>query len=130
VARTARHAALSPVGGVPEGREAGAFGPCFGPISRQLFPMPDRMRNPVTIDMTPDGGFVSPQAVPPQGAGVWTLRLGLGAAVIAAIAGAVAVAALVLWVASVMIPVALIAGVVAYAAFRFQMWRAQRSSRL
>jgi MFS superfamily sulfate permease-like transporter len=50
--------------------------------------------------------------------------------VIAAIAGAVVVAALVLWVASVMIPVALVAGVVAYAAFRFQVWRAQRSSRL
>jgi nitrogen fixation-related uncharacterized protein len=31
-----------------------------------------------------------------------------------------------LWVASIMIPVALVAGVVAYAAFRFQMWRSRR----
>jgi hypothetical protein len=80
--------------------------------------------------MTPDGEFVTQPVPDPHGAGLWAVRLGLGAALVAAIAGAVAVAALVLWVASVMIPVALIAGVVAYAAFRFQVWRAQRSSRL
>ncbi len=85
---------------------------------------------PRTIDMTPDGEFVTPHVPETHGAGLWAVRLGLGAAVVAAIAGAVAVAALVLWVASVMIPVALVAGVVAYAAFRFQVWRAQRSSRL
>jgi hypothetical protein len=80
--------------------------------------------------MTPDGEFVTPHVPGTHGHGLWAVRLGLGAAVVAAIAGAVAVAALVLWVASVMIPVALVAGVVAYAAFRFQVWRAQRSSRL
>jgi len=80
--------------------------------------------------MTPDGEFVTPHVPPPRVSGLWAVRLGLGAAVVAAISGAVVVAALVLWVASVMIPVALIAGVVAYAAFRFQVWRAQRSSRL
>jgi len=89
-----------------------------------------RARVPQTIDMTPDGEFVTPHVPPAPGPGLWAVRLGLGAAVVAAIAGALAVAALVLWVASVMIPVALVAGVVAYAAFRFQVWRAQRSSRL
>jgi len=89
-----------------------------------------RARVPRTLDMTPDGEFVTPHLPPPAGSGLWAVRIGLGAAVVAAIAGAVVVAALVLWVASVMIPVALIAGVVAYAAFRFQVWRAQRSSRL
>ncbi len=79
--------------------------------------------------MTPDGEFITSHVPPPSRGGVWAVRLGLSAAVIAAIAGAVVVGALVLWVASVMIPVALVAGVVAYAAFRFQMWRAQRSTR-
>ncbi len=105
------------------------FGPCFGAAARQLHAM-TRTPVPRTIDMTPDGEFVQPHVSPPPGAGLWAVRIGLGATVIAAIAGAVVVAALVLWVASVMIPVALVAGVVAYAAFRFQVWRAQRSSRL
>ena len=80
---------------------------------------------PRTIDMTPDGDFVSPRprSRPPGG---FAITLGVGAAVVAAIAGAVVVAALVLWVASIMIPVALVAGVVAYAAFRFQSWRTRR----
>jgi hypothetical protein len=89
-----------------------------------------RTHVPRTLDMTPDGEFVAPYVPEPRGPGVWAVRLGLAAAVVAAIAGAVVVAALMLWVASVMIPVALIAGVVAYAAFRFQVWRAQRSTRL
>jgi hypothetical protein len=82
-------------------------------------------KSPRIIDMTPDGDFVSPhpQKRPPGG---FAVTLGLSAAIVAAIAVAVAVAALVLWVASIMIPVALIAGVVAYAAFRFQLWRARR----
>jgi hypothetical protein len=82
-------------------------------------------RIPQTIDMTPEGDFVSPRPAsrPPGG---FAVTLGLGAAVVAAIAAAVVVAALVLWVASIMIPVALVAGVVAYAAFRFQMWRTRR----
>jgi len=92
--------------------------------------MTERVHVPRTIDMTPEGEFVTQPVPPAPGAGLWAVRLGLGAAVVAAIAGALVVAALVLWVASVMIPVALVAGLVAYAAFRFQMWRAQRSSRL
>jgi hypothetical protein len=91
---------------------------------RERVPVPPR-----TIDMTTDGEFVAPVSPQPQGSGLWALRLGLGAAIVAAVAGALVVAALVIWVASVMIPVALIAGVVAYGAFRFQIWRAQRSLR-
>jgi hypothetical protein len=97
--------------------------------ARQLNFMTERVHVPRTIDMTPDGEFVTPHVAPAPGTGLWALRLGLGAAIVAAIAGAVVVAALVLWVASVMIPVALVAGLVAYAAFRFQMWRTQRSTR-
>jgi hypothetical protein len=82
-------------------------------------------RTPRIIDMTPDGDFVTPHQ-PTRPAGAWAVKLGLSAAIIAAVAGAVAVAALLLWVASIMIPVALLAGLVAYGAFRFQMWRARR----
>jgi hypothetical protein len=78
---------------------------------------------PRIIDMTPDGDFVSPR---PRPAGGLAVTLGLSAAIVAAVAGAIVVAALLLWVASIMIPVALVAGVVAYAAFRFQMWRVRR----
>lgn len=83
-------------------------------------------RVPRTIDMTPEGEFVLPPQ-PATGASTWAVRLGFGAAVIAALAGALAVAAVFLWVASIMIPVAVIAGLIAYGAFRFQLWRGRRS---
>lgn len=80
-----------------------------------------RERLPQTLDMTPQGEFVTR----PAGGG-WPLRLGLGAAIVAAVAGGLALAAVFLWLASVLIPVALVAGLVAYLAFRYQMWRARR----
>jgi len=87
-------------------------------------------RAPRTIDMTTDGEFVVPEAQPGRpgntSGSLWALRLGIGAALVAALAGVLAIAAVFLWVASVMIPVALVAGVVAYAAFRFQAWRLRR----
>jgi hypothetical protein len=79
--------------------------------------------------MTADGEFITPHAPPPPAGGLWAVKLGIGAVILAAIAGAVVVTALVVWVASVMIPVALVAGLVAYGAFRFQTWRAQRTGR-
>ncbi len=71
--------------------------------------------------MTPQGEFVTRLT-----GGGWPLRLGLGAAIVAAVAGGLALAAVFLWLASVLIPVALVAGLVAYLAFRYQMWRARR----
>ncbi len=68
--------------------------------------------------MTPEGEFVTARPTV-----TWPLRLGIGAALVAAIAGGLALAAVFLWVASVLVPVALIAGLVAYAAFRFRMWQ-------
>jgi hypothetical protein len=79
--------------------------------------------------MTADGAFVAPAEPAAAPRSLWAMRLGIGAAIVAAVAAALAVAALVLWVASIMIPVALVAGVVAYSAFRFQGWRAKRSMR-
>jgi len=84
--------------------------------------MMDRL--PRTIDMTTNGDFVAAPTAP-----AWPLRLGVGAAVVALVAGVLAFAALVLWVASIMIPVAVVAGLVAYGAFRFQVWRMRRLAR-
>jgi hypothetical protein len=81
-----------------------------------------------TIDMTPSGEFVSP----PPGSGstpapsIWPLKLAFGAATIAVVAGAVALAAIFLWVASLLIPVAIVGGAIAYGAFRYQQWRNHR----
>ncbi len=65
--------------------------------------------------MTPGGDFVSPPSRP-----TWQLRLGVGAAVVAVVAGALTVAAVFLWLASVLLPVALVAAAVAYVVFRLQ----------
>ena len=56
----------------------------------------------------------------------WPLKLGVGAAVISAGAVAIVAAALFLWLASILIPVAIVAGLVAYVAFRIQVYRAVR----
>ena len=55
------------------------------------------------------------------------MRLAGIAVIVAVLAGAVAVAALALWVALALIPIALVAGVIAWAAIRFQLWRSGRS---
>lgn len=70
--------------------------------------------------MLPDGSFRQPPRAPV------TTRIFVWAAIIAAIAGALSVAAFALWIALVLLPVALAAGVIAWLAMRFQLWRAQR----
>jgi hypothetical protein len=72
------------------------------------------------LDMTPDGGFREP-TISPLVARVFRLAL-----IVAVIAGVIAAAALALWVALALIPIAIAAGVIAYAALRWQMWRAGR----
>jgi nitrogen fixation-related uncharacterized protein len=75
------------------------------------------------LDMTPDGQFRDPAAAP---ASVTILRYAIVAAVLA---GSLALAALVLWFALMLIPVAIAAAVVAYGAFRWRMWRMRNSLR-
>jgi hypothetical protein len=70
------------------------------------------------LDMLPDGSFRDPPK-PPVAA-----RVLVWATLFAVVAGAFAVAAFALWVALIILPVALGAGVVAWLAFRFQLWRA------
>jgi hypothetical protein len=71
-----------------------------------------------TIDMTP-AGDVLPRPVQIG----WATRVGVIAALVAVAALVASVAAIFLWLASILLPVALIAGAVAYAAFKLQLWR-------
>ena len=70
------------------------------------------------IDMTPSGEFLPRPARLPL-----TARVGIAAALIAVAAAVAAAAAVFLWLASVLLPVALIAAAVAYGAFKLQLWR-------
>ena len=84
-------------------------------------PSHDPSRGP-TLDMTPDGEFREP---PP---GPFAARVFRVAVLVAAVAAIACVAALALWFALVLIPVALIAGLVAWGALRWQLWRARRAA--
>ena len=77
--------------------------------------MADRYR--LEIEMTPDGGFREP-AKPPLAA-----RIFFWAIMVVTVAGSVVVAALALWFALALIPLVIGAAIVAYLAFRFQLWR-------
>jgi hypothetical protein len=76
---------------------------------------------PPQLDMTLEGDFVRPRRPPILGQVLfWAL-------IVAIIAGALAVAAFALWLAMLILPVALGAGVIAYGLYRFQLWRARQS---
>jgi hypothetical protein len=78
-------------------------------------------RRPPELDMTINGEFVTPPR-PPVGA-----RIMVWAVLIAVIAGGLAIAAFALWFALMILPVALGAALVAWAMFRYRIWRAQRA---
>ncbi len=82
-------------------------------------------RNTQTIDMRLDGSFPTSRrpSMPQKIAGI--------ALAVAVLAGALALLALlawlVLWAVLVLVPMALLAGAVAWATYRFQAWKARRS---
>jgi hypothetical protein len=76
---------------------------------------------PPELDMTLEGGFVEPPRPP------IVSRVMLWAIIVAVLAGALSIAAFALWLAMLVLPVAVGAAVVAYGVFRFQAWRAQPS---
>jgi hypothetical protein len=80
------------------------------------------VRSGPQLDMTPDGQFVEP---PPETPSEKLFRYGVAVAVVA---GMAAMAAIALWVALALIPVAIIGGLLAYGAFRWRMWRLGRSA--
>ena len=79
-------------------------------------------QQPPVIDMTPDGRFREPLRTPGTRVPV-SFKLLIGAVVVAVLAGTAALAALALWVVSMLLPVMIIAGGVAYAAFKYRQWR-------
>ncbi len=76
---------------------------------------------PPELDMTLDGEFVSPPTPPVS------TRIIMWAVVVAMIAGALCIAAFALWIALIILPVAFGAAVIAWALFRYRLWRAQHS---
>ncbi len=81
---------------------------------------PPRSRR--VVDMTPDGRFAPPPRLP-----LATRVLGI-AVLVAVVAGGLALASLALWIALMLIPIAVVAVLIAYLAVRWQAWRAGRSS--
>ena len=76
-------------------------------------------RRPPEIELLPDGSY-RPRRPPIAG------RIFAWAVVIAVAAGALAVAAFVLWFALILIPVVVVAGLIAWLAFRYQLWRSRQ----
>jgi uncharacterized membrane protein len=72
--------------------------------------------------MTPDGQFRRPPRVP------ISTRIIAGAVLLAIVAGGLAFAALALWVALALIPIAIVAVVIAVLTIRFKVWRARRAA--
>ncbi len=56
----------------------------------------------------------------------WSVRIGLAAVLVAVVAAAIVGAALVFWLVLILLPVIVVACLVAWGAFRFQLWRARR----
>jgi hypothetical protein len=81
-----------------------------------------------TIDMTPDGQFRSPPRYSVLGPGIGARLLRI-AIIVAVLAGAAAFAALAFWLAMIMIPIALGAGLIAWAMMRLRLWQAGRGFR-
>ena len=86
-------------------------------------------RIPPTLDMTPDGRFRTTPRLGGGGRAPVSFKLLLGAVIVAVLAGAAAVAALALWVVSLLLPVAIIAAGVAYATFKYRQWRQKAPGR-
>jgi len=78
-------------------------------------------KRPPELDMTLEGEFRSPPKPPLM------TRILIWAVIVAVIASALVIAAFALWLALIILPVAVGAAVVAWAIWRFQMWRAGRS---
>ena len=81
-------------------------------------------RRTVILDMTPEGEFTRPPGAP--GRLPWLMRLALAGALVAFAAGILALAAFAFWLAVTLLPVMILAALIAYAAFRVQLWRAGR----
>ena len=76
-------------------------------------------QRPPELDMTIEGEFRTPPKPPLLN------RILIWAIIVAALAGALVFAALALWLALIILPVAIGAAVIAWAIYRYQAWRAK-----
>ena len=83
--------------------------------------------------MTPDGRFPEPARQRPAfGAASRvpvSFKLLIGAVVVALLAGTAAVAALALWIVSMLLPVMVVAGGVVYVTLKYRRWRGAAAPR-
>jgi hypothetical protein len=79
-----------------------------------------KRREPPQLDMTLEGEFTSPPAP------TLSSRILFWSVVVALIAGGLTFAALALWIAMLVLPIAVGAAIVAYVMFRYKMWRARQ----
>ena len=77
-----------------------------------------KRQEPPELDMTLEGEFVSPPRP------TISTRIMFWAIVVAIIAGGLSLAALALWLAMLVLPIAVGAAVIGYIMFRYKMWRA------
>jgi hypothetical protein len=75
----------------------------------------------IQIDMTPDGEFIAPPSSP------FSSKILRVALVVMTLAAAAGIAFLALWLALVLIPIAIGAGLIAYGVLRYRMWKAGNS---
>jgi uncharacterized membrane protein len=75
------------------------------------------------ITLRPDGEIEVERRTP------WLMRIAVAAALLALIAGGVALALLAFWLAMILIPIAIVAALIAFAIGRFEIWRAERRRR-
>ncbi len=83
-------------------------------------------RIPPTIDMLPDGTFRAPPRPPRL---PFSTKLALGGILVAILGASLAVAFLAIWVVSLILPVVIIAGGVAYLAMKYRRWQLLRGQR-
>jgi hypothetical protein len=76
-----------------------------------------------TLDMTPEGQFRGSSGLPGRGGLPIMHRIFLGAVIVATVAGGFALSALAFWLAMFMLPVALVAGLVAWGMLRLMSGR-------
>jgi hypothetical protein len=73
-----------------------------------------------TIDMTIEGDFPRTRVIAPG-----ALKLGAIAVLVAVVAGALALAAVALWLAFLLIPVAVVAALIGWGAIKLQRWQSR-----
>jgi hypothetical protein len=94
-------------------------------MTKSPFDVPPR--GPV-IDMTSDGQFRSASFQRTTVIAPGALKLGGIAILVAVIAGTVAAAALALWLAMTLVPIAIVAGLIGWGALKLQRWQARRAA--